>query len=58
VIGRILSSAAAALIVVKILALTALLTAPQHRGKMIGIVYSGFVGQMFLVCQSGQSLVI
>src|SRR5699024_10334137 len=34
VIGRILSSAAAALIVVKILALTALLTAPQHRGKM------------------------
>lgn len=44
VIGRILSSAAAALIVVKILALTALLTAPQHRGKMIGIVYSGFSG--------------
>ena len=44
VIGRILASAAAALIVVKILALTALLTAPQHRGKMIGIVYSGFSG--------------
>lgn len=44
VIGRILSSAAAALIVVKILALTALLTAPQHRGKMIGIVYSGLSG--------------
>ncbi|WP_210142991.1 MFS transporter [Staphylococcus sp. GDY8P44P] len=44
VIGRILSSAAAALIVVKILALTVLLTAPQHRGKMIGIVYSGFSG--------------
>ncbi|MDH9160180.1 MFS transporter [Staphylococcus succinus] len=44
VLGRILSSAAAALIVVKILALTALLTAPQHRGKMIGIVYSGFSG--------------
>lgn len=44
VIGRILSSAAAALIVVKILALTALITAPQHRGKMIGIVYSGFSG--------------
>ncbi|ATH59303.1 MAG: MFS transporter [Staphylococcus sp.] len=44
VVGRILSSAAAALIVVKILALTALLTAPQHRGKMIGIVYSGFSG--------------
>ena len=44
VIGRILSSAAAALIVVKILALTALLTAPQNRGKMIGVVYSGFSG--------------
>ncbi|WP_426428156.1 MFS transporter [Staphylococcus equorum] len=44
VFGRVLSSAAAALIVVKILALTALLTAPQHRGKMIGIVYSGFSG--------------
>ncbi|MEX6274883.1 MFS transporter [Staphylococcus saprophyticus] len=44
VFGRIVSSAAAALIVVKILALTALLTAPQHRGKMIGIVYSGFSG--------------
>ncbi|KRG08273.1 MFS transporter [Staphylococcus sp. NAM3COL9] len=44
VFGRILSSAAAALIVVKILALTALLTVPQHRGKMIGIVYSGFSG--------------
>ncbi|MGS5800585.1 MFS transporter [Staphylococcus aureus] len=44
VFGRIISSAAAALIVVKILALTALLTAPQHRRKMIGIVYSGFSG--------------
>lgn len=44
VFGRIISSAAVALIVVKILALTALLTAPQHRGKMIGIVYSGFSG--------------
>lgn len=44
VIGRILSSAAAALIVVKILGLTALLTSPKHRGKMIGIVYSGFSG--------------
>lgn len=44
VFGRIISSSAAALIVVKILALTALLTAPQHRGKMIGIVYSGFSG--------------
>ncbi|WP_424141396.1 MFS transporter [Staphylococcus gallinarum] len=44
VVGRVISSAAAALIVVKILALTALLTAPQNRGKMIGIVYSGFSG--------------
>ncbi|GAA6821237.1 MFS transporter [Helicobacter pylori] len=44
VIGRILSSAAASLIVVKTLALTALLTSPQNRGKMIGIVYSGFSG--------------
>ena len=44
VIGRIISSAAAALIIVKILALTAMLTAPHNRGKMIGIVYSGFSG--------------
>lgn len=44
VVGRVISSAAAALIVVKILALTALLTAQQNRGKMIGIVYSGFSG--------------
>jgi DHA1 family purine base/nucleoside efflux pump-like MFS transporter len=44
VIGRILSSAAASLIVVKTLGLTALLTSPQNRGKMIGIVYSGFSG--------------
>lgn len=44
VVGRVISSAAAALIVVKILAITALLTAPQNRGKMIGIVYSGFSG--------------
>ncbi|MBO0386694.1 MFS transporter [Staphylococcus simulans] len=44
IIGRIISSAAAALIIVKILALTAMLTAPQNRGKMIGIVYSGFSG--------------
>lgn len=44
VIGRILSSAAASLIVVKTLALTALLTSPKNRGKMIGIVYSGFSG--------------
>ncbi|MGV3130163.1 MFS transporter [Staphylococcus simulans] len=44
IIGRIISSAAAALIIVKILALTAMLTAPENRGKMIGIVYSGFSG--------------
>ncbi|MCU5745313.1 MFS transporter [Staphylococcus sp. SQ8-PEA] len=44
VIGRIVSSAAAALIIVKILALTAMLTTPMNRGKMIGIVYSGFSG--------------
>ncbi|MGX0848527.1 MFS transporter [Staphylococcus auricularis] len=44
VIGRILSSAAASLIVVKTLALTTLLTTPQNRGKMLGIVYSGFSG--------------
>ena len=44
IIGRIISSAAAALIIVKVLALTAMLTAPEHRGKMIGIVYSGFSG--------------
>src|SRR5699024_10103406 len=43
-VGRILSSAAAALIVVKILSLTALLTASRHSGKMIGTVYSGFSG--------------
>lgn len=48
VIGRILSSAAASLIVVKTLALTALLTSPQNRGKMIGIVYSGFSGSNVL----------
>ena len=42
VIGRILSSAAASLIIVKVLALTAMLTFPKNRGKMIGVVYSGF----------------
>ncbi|MDU6178905.1 MAG: MFS transporter, partial [Staphylococcus lugdunensis] len=42
VIGRILSSAAASLIIVKVLALTAMLTLPKNRGKMIGVVYSGF----------------
>lgn len=44
VIGRILSSAAASLIIVKVLALTAMLTKPKNRGKMIGVVYTGFSG--------------
>ncbi|PTK62654.1 chloramphenicol resistance protein [Staphylococcus haemolyticus] len=44
VIGRILSSATASLIIVKVLALTAMLTIPKNRGKMIGVVYTGFSG--------------
>ena len=44
VVGRILSSAAASLIIVKVLALTAMLTSAKNRGKMIGIVYTGFSG--------------
>lgn len=44
VIGRILSSATASLIIVKVLALTAMLTVPKNRGKMIGVVYTGFSG--------------
>ena len=44
VIGRIISSAAAALIVVKILAITVILAKPQHRGCMLGLVYTGFSG--------------
>lgn len=44
VIGRILSSAAASLIIVKVLTLTAMLTVPKNRGKMIGVVYTGFSG--------------
>lgn len=44
VIGRILSSVAASLIIVKVLALTAMLTIPKNRGKMIGVVYTGFSG--------------
>ena len=44
VMGRILSSAAASLIIVKVLALTAMLTIPKNRGKMIGVVYTGFSG--------------
>lgn len=42
VIGRVLSSAAAAIIVVKILALTVIYSKPSQRGKMIGLVYTGF----------------
>lgn len=42
VIGRILSSAAAAIIVVKILSLTVVYSQPTERGKMIGLVYTGF----------------
>ncbi|WP_204193478.1 MFS transporter [Staphylococcus sp. GDY8P47P] len=44
VVGRILSSAAVSLIIVKVLALTAMLTIPKNRGKMIGVVYTGFSG--------------
>ncbi|MBI5975887.1 MFS transporter [Staphylococcus canis] len=44
IIGRIISSAAAALIVVKILAVTVVLAKPENRGKMLGIVYTGFSG--------------
>lgn len=42
VIGRILSSGAAAIIVVKILSLTVVYSNPSERGKMIGLVYTGF----------------
>ncbi|GGI42759.1 MFS transporter [Mammaliicoccus stepanovicii] len=42
VLGRILSSAAAAIIVVKILSLTVVYSKPNQRGKMIGLVYTGF----------------
>lgn len=42
VLGRILSSAAAAIIVVKILSLTVVYSNPSERGKMIGLVYTGF----------------
>ncbi|TDM07884.1 MFS transporter [Macrococcus lamae] len=44
VIGRIIASAAAALIVVKLLALTVVLSKPEVRGKMLGLVYIGFSG--------------
>ncbi|ULG72342.1 MFS transporter [Macrococcus brunensis] len=44
VIGRIIASAAASIIVVKILALTVVLSKPETRGKMLGLVYVGFSG--------------
>lgn len=44
VIGRILSSPAVSLIIVKVLALMTMLTIPKNRGKMIGVVYTGFSG--------------
>ncbi|KAA1037633.1 MFS transporter [Macrococcus equipercicus] len=44
VVGRIIASAAAALIVVKLLALTVVLSRPEVRGKMLGLVYIGFSG--------------
>ncbi|MDN8713290.1 MFS transporter, partial [Staphylococcus aureus] len=44
VVGRIISSAAAALFIVKVLAITAMLSAPKNRGIMIGLVYTGFSG--------------
>src|SRR5699024_11937371 len=40
VIVRVLSSAAAAIIVVKILDITVIYTKPSQRGKMIGLVYT------------------
>lgn len=50
VVGRIISSAAAALIIVKVLAITAMLSAPKNRGKMIGLVYTGFSGANVFWC--------
>ncbi|GGB06588.1 MFS transporter [Macrococcus hajekii] len=44
VIGRIIASAAASIIVVKILALTVVLSRPEARGRMLGLVYVGFSG--------------
>ena len=51
VVGRIISSAAAALIIVKVLAITAMLSAPENRGKMIDLSIQGLVVPMFLVYQ-------
>ncbi|WP_414049193.1 MFS transporter [Macrococcus animalis] len=44
VIGRIIASAASSIIVVKLLALTVVLSKPEVRGKMLGLVYIGFSG--------------
>lgn len=44
VIGRVIASSAASLIVVKLLALTVVLSKPEVRGKMLGLVYIGFSG--------------
>ncbi|TDM02506.1 MFS transporter [Macrococcus carouselicus] len=44
VVGRVIASAAASLIVIKILALTVVLSRPDMRGKMLGLVYVGFSG--------------
>lgn len=44
VIGRIIASAASSIIVVKLLALTVILSDPRERGKMLGLVYIGFSG--------------
>lgn len=44
VIGRIIASAASSIIVVKLLALTVVLSRPEERGIMLGLVYIGFSG--------------
>ncbi|WP_414044033.1 MFS transporter [Macrococcus sp. EM39E] len=44
VFGRIIASAASSIIVVKLLALTVVLSKPEVRGKMLGLVYIGFSG--------------
>lgn len=44
IVGRVIASAAASIIVVKILALTVVLSRPEVRGKMLGLVYIGFSG--------------
>lgn len=44
VIGRVIASAASSIIVVKLLILTVLLSRPEVRGRMLGLVYIGFSG--------------